>query len=100
MARCVRLTKERMGGPHGAFTPRGPCAGPSVTLITPLERVGALVLRDEGNDAVRSIVRFARSVAAVTGFLLVQTLESVYARCQLQTLRAVDPDGSHSHARV
>jgi len=49
---------------------------------------------------MRSIVRFARSVAAVTGFLLVLTRESVYARCQAQTLRAVDPDGSHSHARA
>jgi hypothetical protein len=47
-----------------------------------------------------SIVRFARSVVAVTGFLLVQTLESVYARCQSQTLRAVDPDGGHWHARA
>jgi hypothetical protein len=49
---------------------------------------------------MRSIVRVARSVAAVTDFLLVQALESVYARCQSQTLRAVEPDSGHSHART
>jgi len=49
---------------------------------------------------MHAITRFARSVAENTGFLLLQTLESVYARCQSQTLRAVDPDGSHSHARA
>lgn len=41
---------------------------------------------------MRSITCFARSVAAGTGLLLVQTLESVYARCQSQALRAIDPD--------
>jgi hypothetical protein len=57
-------------------------------------------LADKGNDAMRSIARFARSVAAGTSFLLLRALESVYARCQAQTLRAVDPDGGHSHARA
>jgi len=41
---------------------------------------------------MRSITCFARSVAAGTGFLLVQTLESVYARCQSQALRAISAD--------
>ena len=41
---------------------------------------------------MRYISRFARSVAAGTGLLLLQTLESVYARCQSQTLRAIDHD--------
>ena len=49
---------------------------------------------------MRSIARFACFVAAGTNFLLLQTLESVYARCQSQTLRAVGLDGGHSHARA
>jgi hypothetical protein len=47
-----------------------------------------------------SITRFARSVAVGTGFLLVKTLESVYARCQSRTLRAIDPNaGPLGHSR-
>jgi hypothetical protein len=32
------------------------------------------------------------SLATGTGSLLLQTLESLYARCQSQTLRAIHPD--------
>jgi hypothetical protein len=39
---------------------------------------------------MRAISLFARSVAAGTSLLLLQTLESVYARCRSQTLRAID----------
>jgi hypothetical protein len=39
---------------------------------------------------MQAITYFARSVAAGTGSLLMQTLESVYARCRSQTLRAID----------
>jgi hypothetical protein len=39
---------------------------------------------------MQAITYFARSVAAGTGSLLLQTLESVYARCRSQTLRAID----------
>jgi hypothetical protein len=47
-----------------------------------------------------SISRFARSVAVGTSFLLVKTLESVYARCQSRTLRAIAPHGGPlGHAR-
>ena len=41
---------------------------------------------------MHAITRFARSVAAGTSLLLLQTLESVYARCRSQTLRAIDND--------
>jgi len=40
---------------------------------------------------MHAITRFARFVAAGTSLLLLQTLESVYARCRSQTLRAIDP---------
>jgi len=49
---------------------------------------------------MRYISCFARSVAAGTGFLLVQTLESVYARCQSQTLRAIEPDAGRARPRL
>jgi hypothetical protein len=39
---------------------------------------------------MQAITYFARSVAAGTGSPLLQTLESVYARCRSQTLRAID----------
>lgn len=41
-----------------------------------------------------AITHFARSVAAGTSTLLLQTLESVYARCRSQTFRAID-HGAH-----
>jgi hypothetical protein len=40
---------------------------------------------------MRYITCLARSVATGTGFLLATTLESVYARCQSQALRAIEP---------
>jgi hypothetical protein len=43
---------------------------------------------------MRSIGSFVRSLASATGLLLVQALESLYTRCQSQTLRAIDPDAS------
>jgi hypothetical protein len=39
-----------------------------------------------------SITRFVRFMAVGTTFLLVKTLESVYARCQSRTLRAIAPN--------
>jgi hypothetical protein len=48
---------------------------------------------------MHAISYLARSVAAGTGFLLAKTLESVYARCQSQTLRAIDP-GPLTRARL
>jgi hypothetical protein len=39
-----------------------------------------------------SITCFVHSLATRTGSLLLQTLESLYARCQSQTLRAIHPD--------
>jgi hypothetical protein len=41
---------------------------------------------------MHTITRFARSVAARTSLLLLQTLETVYARCGSQSLRAIDHD--------
>jgi hypothetical protein len=50
---------------------------------------------------MRYITCLAHSVAAGTGFLLAKTLESAYARCQSQTLRAIDPDaGAWSPPRL
>jgi hypothetical protein len=40
---------------------------------------------------MHAITCFARSVAKSMSLLVLQTLESVYARCQSQTLRAIDP---------
>jgi hypothetical protein len=39
-----------------------------------------------------TISSLVHSFATGTGLLLLQTLESLYARCQSQTLRAIHPD--------
>jgi hypothetical protein len=41
---------------------------------------------------MRSIALVVRSLTDGTGLLLVRTLESLYARCQSQALRAIHPD--------
>jgi hypothetical protein len=43
---------------------------------------------------MRYMTFLVRSLATATGLLLVETLESLYARCQSQTLRAIEPDAS------
>jgi hypothetical protein len=53
---------------------------------------------------MHAITCFARSVAAGTSLLLLQTLESVYARCRSQALRAIhkgtDPFASPGSGRA
>jgi len=46
---------------------------------------------------MRYITAFARFLGTSTGVLLTKTLESVYAQCRSQALRAID-GGASSHA--